>query len=160
MEQAQERADKEMADANAMQGQYEAAWAGAEATHAQGRQLLDSLTKVNILPLDESLAVVSHPQHMPMHATRGVPVTICKMEAGSAWCGWCSKRFVLHALHAVCVLVRQARARKAEATTKLEQLQRDIAELSSLSPDLVEEENEAARTLNEVALLSTSCHCK
>lgn len=44
--QAKERADKEMADANAMQAQYEAAWAGAEATHAQGRQLLDSLTKV------------------------------------------------------------------------------------------------------------------
>jgi hypothetical protein len=35
-----------MADANAMQAQYEAAWAGAEATHAQGRQLLDALTKV------------------------------------------------------------------------------------------------------------------
>ncbi|CAL8470940.1 g10482 [Coccomyxa elongata] len=85
--QAQERADKEMADANAMQARYEAAWAGAEATHAQGRELLDSLTK--------------------------------------------------------------ARARKAEATTKLEQLQRDIAELSSLSPDLVEEENEAARNLNQ-----------
>lgn len=35
-----------MADANAMQAQYEAAWAGAEATHAQGRQILDALTKV------------------------------------------------------------------------------------------------------------------
>lgn len=29
-----------------MQAQYEAAWSSAEATHAQGRQLLDSLTKV------------------------------------------------------------------------------------------------------------------
>lgn len=44
----------------------------------------------------------------------------------------------------------QARAHKAEATTKLEQLQRDIAELSSLSPDLVEEENKATRALSEV----------
>lgn len=46
--------------------------------------------------------------------------------------------------------LRQARAHKAEATTKLEQLQRDIAELSSLSPDLVEEENKATRALSEV----------
>ncbi len=29
-----------------MQAQYETAWSNAEATHAQGRQLLDSLTKV------------------------------------------------------------------------------------------------------------------
>ena len=29
-----------------MQTQYEAAWTNAESTHAQGRQLLDSLTKV------------------------------------------------------------------------------------------------------------------
>ena len=29
-----------------MQAQYEAAWTNAESTHAQGRQLLDSLTKV------------------------------------------------------------------------------------------------------------------
>lgn len=35
-----------MADADAMQAQYEAAWAGAEASHAQGRQLLDDLTRV------------------------------------------------------------------------------------------------------------------
>ena len=44
--QAQERADKEAREANAMQAQYETAWSTAEATHAQGRQLLDSLTKV------------------------------------------------------------------------------------------------------------------
>lgn len=30
-----------------MQAQYETAWSNAEATHAQGRQLLDSLTKVS-----------------------------------------------------------------------------------------------------------------
>ena len=29
-----------------MQAQYEAAWAGAEASHAQGRQLLEDLTRV------------------------------------------------------------------------------------------------------------------
>ncbi len=44
--QAQERADKEAREANTMQAQYETAWSNAEATHAQGRQLLDSLTKV------------------------------------------------------------------------------------------------------------------
>ena len=43
--QAQERRDREVADADAMQAQYGAAWAGAEATHAQGRQLLDDLTR-------------------------------------------------------------------------------------------------------------------
>lgn len=58
----------------------------------------------------------------------------------------------------------QARAHKAEASTKLEQLQRDIAELSSLSPDLVDKENEATRALHEVGdplpflrLLMSSC---
>ena len=45
--QAQERADNETREANAMQAQYETAWSNAEATHAQGRQLLDSLTKVS-----------------------------------------------------------------------------------------------------------------
>ena len=85
MEQAQERADKEMADANAMQAQYEAAWAGAEATHAQGRQLLDSLTKVNTLPLDVYLTGVTHPQHVPMHAARAGSDDLCKMGPGSAW---------------------------------------------------------------------------
>ncbi len=55
MEQAQERADKEMADANAMQARYEAAWAGAEATHAQGRELLDSLTKVTLCHCEDLL---------------------------------------------------------------------------------------------------------
>ena len=37
-----------MADADAMQTQYEAAWAGAEASHAQGRQLLEDLTRVGV----------------------------------------------------------------------------------------------------------------
>jgi len=32
------------------QAQYEAAWAGAEASHAQGRQLLDDLTRVGLHP--------------------------------------------------------------------------------------------------------------
>ena len=32
-----------------MQAQYEAAWAGAEASHAQGRQLLDDLTRVGFI---------------------------------------------------------------------------------------------------------------
>ena len=44
--QVQERRDREVADADGMQAQYEAAWAGAEASHAQGRQLLDDLTRV------------------------------------------------------------------------------------------------------------------
>ncbi len=47
--QAQERRDREVADADAMQAQYGAAWAGAEATHAQGRQLLDDLTRARAL---------------------------------------------------------------------------------------------------------------
>lgn len=45
--QAQERAEKETREANAMQLQYETAWTNAESSHAQGRQLLDSLTKVS-----------------------------------------------------------------------------------------------------------------
>ena len=34
-----------------MQTQYETAWTNAESTHAQGRQLLDSLTKVAAHPV-------------------------------------------------------------------------------------------------------------
>lgn len=48
--QAQERRDLEAADADAMQAQYEAAWAGAEAAHAQGRRLLDDLTRARPPP--------------------------------------------------------------------------------------------------------------
>ncbi|KAK9844100.1 hypothetical protein WJX81_004424 [Elliptochloris bilobata] len=84
---AQERRDREAADADAMQAQYQAAWVGAEATHAQGRQLLDNLTR--------------------------------------------------------------ARARKAEATTKLAELQCDIAQLEQLSPDQVAAEDSATRQLLE-----------
>lgn len=44
--QAQERAAQATAQADAMQQQYEGAWAGAEDSHRTGRRLLDSLTKV------------------------------------------------------------------------------------------------------------------
>ena len=46
----------------------------------------------------------------------------------------------------------QARSRKVEAQSKLEQLQRDIAELSSLSPDTVAAEEEVTQKLQEVGL--------
>ena len=48
------------------------------------------------------------------------------------------------------VLRVQARARKTAAQMKLEQLQKDIAELASLSPKHVAEEEEVTRKLNEV----------
>ena len=44
----------------------------------------------------------------------------------------------------------QARSRKVEAQSKLEQLHRDIAELSNLSPDTVAAEEEVTRKLQEV----------
>ena len=44
----------------------------------------------------------------------------------------------------------QARSRKVEAQSKLEQLHRDIAELSSLSPNTVAAEEEVTRKLQEV----------
>ena len=44
--QAQERAAQATSQADAMQQQYEAAWAGAEDSHRTGKRLLDSLTKV------------------------------------------------------------------------------------------------------------------
>lgn len=50
----------------------------------------------------------------------------------------------------VCFSVVQARSRKVEAQSKLEQLQRDIAELSSLSPDTVATEEEVTHKLQQV----------
>ncbi len=47
-------------------------------------------------------------------------------------------------------MLAQARSRKVEAQSKLEQLQRDIAELSSLSPDTVAAEEEVTQKLQEV----------
>ena len=44
----------------------------------------------------------------------------------------------------------QARSRKVEAQSKLEQLQRDIAELSSLSPHTVATEEEVTHKLQQV----------
>lgn len=45
--QVQERAAQATSQADAMQQQYEAAWAGAEDSHRTGRRLLDALTKVS-----------------------------------------------------------------------------------------------------------------
>ena len=47
----------------------------------------------------------------------------------------------------------QARSRKVEAQSKLEQLQRDIAELSSLSPETVAAEEEVTHKLQQVPTL-------
>jgi hypothetical protein len=47
-------------------------------------------------------------------------------------------------------LPEQARARKVDAASKLEQLQRDIGELSSLSPEDVEAEEAAIAAIEEV----------
>ncbi len=44
----------------------------------------------------------------------------------------------------------QARARKVEVQTKLEQLQQDIAELSSLTPEQAQAEEAATAALLEV----------
>ncbi len=64
--QAQERRDREVADADAMQAQYGAAWAGAEATHAQGRQLLDDLTQARA-----PRALPRRGRPVPRHGCRG-----------------------------------------------------------------------------------------
>ena len=45
-----------------MQAQYETAWTNAESTHAQGRQLLDSLTKVAAHPCPHALQRVLRSQ--------------------------------------------------------------------------------------------------
>ena len=45
-----------------MQAQYETAWTNAESTHAQGRQLLDSLTKVAAHPVLTGLHCVPRSQ--------------------------------------------------------------------------------------------------
>ena len=50
----------------------------------------------------------------------------------------------------MCVGAMQARARKVEAQSKLEQLQKDLAELSNLSPDTVAAEEHVTRKLQEV----------
>lgn len=50
----------------------------------------------------------------------------------------------------------QARSRKVEAQSKLEQLQRDIAELSSLSPDTVAAEEEVTQKLQQVRPMPTA----
>ena len=47
----------------------------------------------------------------------------------------------------------QARSRKVEAQSKLEQLQRDIAELSNLSPETVAAEEEVTHKLQQVLSL-------
>ena len=44
----------------------------------------------------------------------------------------------------------QARARKAEMTTKMEELQRDIERLDQISDQQVADEEAAVRRLNEV----------
>lgn len=44
----------------------------------------------------------------------------------------------------------QARARKVDAQSKLEQLQKDIAELSSLTPEQAQAEEAATTALEEV----------
>ena len=54
--------------------------------------------------------------------------------------------------------VVQARSRKVEAQSKLEQLQRDIAELSSLSPDTVASEEEVTHKLQQVGPMIGSPH--
>ncbi|KAK9791341.1 hypothetical protein WJX73_000496 [Symbiochloris irregularis] len=85
--QVQERAAQATSQADAMQQQYEAAWAGAEDTHRTGRRLLDALTK--------------------------------------------------------------AKGRRAEMTTKLEELERDIAHLGQHSEEQVDAEEAAANRLSE-----------
>lgn len=62
------------------------------------------------------------------------------------------------ALHEQCLWAKtpahvwglQARARKVDAGSKLEQLQRDIAELSSLSPEAVQAEEAGIAAIEEV----------
>ena len=44
----------------------------------------------------------------------------------------------------------QARSRKVEAQSKLEQLQRDIAELANLSPETIAAEEEITHKLQQV----------